>query len=90
MPQIARHFNAVDVDENGVITLEELELAQAKSIARQKAEEAKIEANNIQETEAEIKNKSKAKASKQAFNIHKRPVQSATTTAATTPSAEQQ
>ena len=90
LPQIARHFNAVDVDENGVITLEELELAQAKSVARQKAEEAKIEAKNIQETEAEIKNKSKAKASKQALNTHKRPVQSATTTATTTPTTEQQ
>jgi len=87
LPQIARHFNTVDVDENGVITLEELELAQAKSIARQKAEEAKIEAKNIQETEAEIKNKSKAKASKQAFNTHKRPIQATTTT---TPTTEQQ
>jgi len=90
LPQIARHFNAVDVDDNGVITLEELELAQAKSIARQKAEEAKIEAKNIQETEAEIKNKSKAKASKQALNTHKRPIQATTTTVTTTPTTEQQ
>jgi hypothetical protein len=80
LPQIARRFSTVDVDEDGVITLEELELAQAKSIARQKAEEANIEAKKIQEAEAEIKNKSKAKANKQALNTHKRPVQAATTT----------
>jgi hypothetical protein len=73
LPQIARRFSSVDVDEDGVITLEELELAQAKSIARQKAEEAKIEAQKIQEAEAEIKNKSKSKANKQALNSRKHP-----------------
>jgi Ca2+-binding EF-hand superfamily protein len=75
LPQVARRFGAVDVDEDGVITLEELELAQAKSIERQKAAEAKMEAQKIQEAEAEIKNKSKNKANKQALNTHKRPVQ---------------
>ncbi len=73
LPQVARHFSYVDVDENGVITLEELELAQAKSIERQKAAEAKIEARNILEAEAEIKNKSKAKTNKQATNLRKNP-----------------
>ena len=73
LPQIARHFGYVDVDEDGVITLEELELAQAKQIERQKAEEAKIEVEKIQEAEAAIKNKSKAKVNKQAENTRKRP-----------------
>lgn len=73
LPQIARHFNYVDVDEDGVITLEELELAQAKSVERQKAAEARMEAQRIQEKEAEIKNLSKSKANKQAANSRKRP-----------------
>lgn len=73
LPQIARHFSYVDVDEDSVITLEELELAQAKQIERQKAEEAKIEEEKIQEAEAAIKNKSKAKVNKQAENTRKRP-----------------
>ena len=75
LPQVARRFGAVDVDENGVITLEELELAQAKAIERQKAAEAKVEAQKIQEAEAEIKNKNKSKGNRQALNIHKRPTQ---------------
>jgi Ca2+-binding EF-hand superfamily protein len=75
LPQIARRFNTVDVDEDGVITLDELELAQAKSIERQKAAEAKMEAQKIQEAEAEIKNKAKLKGNKQALNTHKKPAQ---------------
>jgi hypothetical protein len=71
LPQIARHFNYVDVDEDEVITLEELELAQAKSIERQKAAEAKMEAQKILEAEAAIKSKSKI--NKQAANTRKRP-----------------
>lgn len=73
LPQIARHFNFVDVDENNVITLEELELAQAKLIERQKAAEAKMQAQKILDTEAEIKNKSKEKSNKEASNLRKRP-----------------
>ena len=73
LPQIARHFNNVDVDEDGLITLEELELAQAKQIEHQKAAEAKMEAQKIQEAEAAIKNKSKTKINKQAANTRKRP-----------------
>lgn len=75
LPQVARRFGTVDVDEDGVITLEELELAQAKAIERQKAAEAKVEAQKIQETEAEIKNKNKSKGNRQALNTHKRPIQ---------------
>ena len=74
LPQIARHFNFVDVDENNVITLEELELAQAKSIERQKAAEAKMEAQKILDAETEIKNRSKSKANKEASNTRKRPI----------------
>lgn len=84
LPQIARRFSTVDVDENGVITLEELELAQAKSIERQKAAEAKVEAQKIQEAEAEIKNKSKLKGNKQALNSHKKPAQSTSNSSLTT------
>ncbi|MGQ0443085.1 MAG: hypothetical protein ACT4OH_06505 [Methylophilaceae bacterium] len=73
LPQIARHFSYVDVDEDEVITLEELELAQAKLAERQKAAEAKIEAQRILEAEVEIKNKSKVKANKQAASTRKRP-----------------
>lgn len=73
LPQIARHFGYVDIDENGVITLEELELAQAKQIERQKAEEAKIEAQKIQEAEEAIKSKNKEKVNKQASTVRKRP-----------------
>ena len=71
LPQVARHFSYVDVDENELITLEELDLAQSKSIERQKAAEAKMEAQKIQEAEAAIK--SKIKINKQAANIRKRP-----------------
>lgn len=73
LPQVARHFSYVDVDEDEVITLEELQLAQAKQIERQKAAEAKIEAQKIQEAEAAIKDKSKSKINKQAANTRKRP-----------------
>ena len=74
LPQVARHFSYVDVDEDDVITLEELILAQTKQIERQKAAEAKIEALKIQEAEAAIKNKSKSKINKQATNSRKRPI----------------
>jgi hypothetical protein len=73
LPQIARHFSYVDVDEDGVITLEELELAQAKLDERQKAAEAKLEAQRIKTVEAEIKSKGKAKVNKQALGTRKRP-----------------
>ena len=83
LPQIARRFSTVDIDEDGVITIEELELAQAKSIERQKAAEAKMEAQKILEAEAEIKKKGKLKGSKQALNSHKKPVQGSSNTLTT-------
>ena len=73
LPQVARHFSYVDIDQDEVITLEELQLAQAKQIERQKAAEAKMEAQKILEAEAAIKEKSKSKVNKQAANIRKRP-----------------
>lgn len=73
LPQVARHFGFVDVDEDGVITLEELQLAQAKNEERKKAAEAKVEADRIQAIEAEIKTKAKVKSNKQAVNGRKRP-----------------
>lgn len=73
LPQIARHFNYVDVDGDGVITLEELELAQAKMDERHKAAEARIEAKRLQQIEEDIKNKSKEKLNKQVSNNAKHP-----------------
>lgn len=70
LPQVARHFNAVDIDENGVITLDELELAQAKAYERQREAEAKIETERLKETEIMIKNKKNK--SKQAAGERKR------------------
>ena len=75
LPQIARHFSYVDIDEDEVITLEELQLAQAKQIERQKAAEAKMEAQKILEAEAAIKDKSKLKVNKQAASTRKRSIQ---------------
>jgi Ca2+-binding EF-hand superfamily protein len=73
LPQVARHFNYVDIDEDELITLEELELAQAKSDERQKQAEVKLEAQRIQEAEAEIKSKKQLKTNKQAINNRKHP-----------------
>ena len=55
MPQIARHFTQVDANGDGVITLNELEAAQAKAIEHQRATAAK---NDSQETDSP-KHKSK-------------------------------
>ncbi len=67
LPQIARHFNSVDVDEDNVITFEELELAQAKWRERHKAAEAKLEAQRLQAVEESIiKKAAEPKKSKQA------------------------
>lgn len=48
MPQIARHFNQVDLNGDGIITLNELEAAQARAIERHRAETAK---NEVQDPE---------------------------------------
>lgn len=61
LPQVARHFSYVDVDGDGVITLEELELAQSRMSDRQRAAEAQFEAHQAAEAEAEAKAKAKLK-----------------------------
>jgi len=38
MPQISRHFDAIDTNNDGVITLEELEALQARILARQRSD----------------------------------------------------
>lgn len=74
LPQIARHFNSVDVDEDNVITFDELELAQAKWNERHRAAEAKLEAQRIKAAEAEIKKKAaQPKETKQAGTIEQNP-----------------
>ena len=74
LPQIARHFNAVDVDGDNVITFEELELAQAKWSERHRSAEAKIETQRIKAVEAEIKRKAaQPKESKQALTTGQHP-----------------
>ena len=43
MPQIARHFSQVDLNHDGVITLNELEAAQARAVGHQRAAATKAE-----------------------------------------------
>ena len=52
LPQIARHFSQVDTNQDDVITLDELEAAQARILERRKAAEAALEAQKVQEAEA--------------------------------------
>lgn len=73
LPQIARHFNYVDVDEDNVITFGELELAQDKWTERRKAADAKVEAERLKQLEAELKEKGKRKIKKQASSVRKQP-----------------
>ncbi|MFW5432300.1 MAG: hypothetical protein ACKE5M_02260 [Methylophilaceae bacterium] len=74
LPQVARHFGAVDVDEDNVITFGELELAEAKWTERHKAADAKLEAKRIKEAEAKIKDKAaQPKKSKQAASKKRHP-----------------
>lgn len=57
MPQIARHFSQVDLNNDGVITLNELEAAQARAIEHQRAETAKAEILQQETEPAKRKNK---------------------------------
>jgi hypothetical protein len=61
LPQIARHFSQVDTNQDEVITLDELEDAQARIIERRKAAEAALEAQRQQEIEAAAAAKRKSK-----------------------------
>ena len=70
LPQIARHFSSVDTNNDGVISLEELEAAQARIADRRKAAEVTLEAQKQQEAEASIIAKRKTK---QAANSSRKP-----------------
>lgn len=48
LPQIARHFSSVDINQDNVISLTELEDAQARILERRKAAEAAMEAEKLQ------------------------------------------
>ncbi len=61
LPQIARLFNQVDVNQDGVISLEELEVAQARAMERRRIAEASLEAKKLQASEPAIVAKSKSK-----------------------------
>lgn len=64
LPQVARHFNQFDLNGDGVITLMELEDAQAKIAERQRALTAKIDGQP--EPEANAKRKTVGKDAKEA------------------------
>ncbi len=77
LPQIARHFNQVDINQDSVISLDELEEAQAKILERRKAAEEAIEAEKVQAAEAaalaaEVTVTSKPKSKQTANNLKKR------------------
>lgn len=61
LPQVARHFSYVDVDGDGVITLEELELAHTKMTEKQRAAEAQFEVQQSSTGDADADQKAKNK-----------------------------
>jgi Ca2+-binding EF-hand superfamily protein len=74
LPQIARHFNQVDINQDGVISLDELEEAQARILERRKAAEEALEAQKVQAAEeaAEVTITGKPKVKQTANNVKKR------------------
>ena len=69
LPQVARHFSQVDINQDEVITLDELQAAQSRILEHRKADEALLEAQRQQEADGVATAKRK---SKQAVNnIHK-------------------
>lgn len=72
LPQIARHFNSVDTNQDGVISLNELVEAQARILERRRAAEAAIQLEKQRKAiEAEALEDAKTK-SKQATNSSKK------------------
>lgn len=73
LPQIARHFSSVDINQDNLISLAELEEAQARIIERRKSVEAAMEADRLQKlqesSEALVPAKRK---NKQATNGYKK------------------
>jgi len=61
LPQIARHFSQVDINQDDLISLDELEEAQARILERRKFAEAAIEAQKLQAAEVAITGKPKNK-----------------------------
>lgn len=60
LPQVARHFNAVDTNGDGVLSLDELEALQSKIVERQRTDSIKSEAVKTEAADAEAaKRKSK-------------------------------
>lgn len=59
LPQIARLFSQVDVNQDGVISLEELEEAQARTIERRRTAEMALEEQKLQASETTTKSKNK-------------------------------
>ena len=59
LPQIARLFSQVDINQDGVISLEELEEAQARTIERRRAAEMALEEQKLQASETTTKSKNK-------------------------------
>ena len=70
LPQIARHFSAVDENQDGLISLEELEVAQMRILERRRAAELSLELQKSLEIDSAIVNKRK---SKQAANGARKP-----------------
>lgn len=61
LPQVARHFNQVDTNGDGLISLDELEAAQARILERERAIEAKMEADKARQQEQPVAVKRKNK-----------------------------
>ena len=61
LPQIARHFSQVDINQDDLISLDELEEAQARILERRKFAEAALEAQKLQAAEVAITGKPKNK-----------------------------
>lgn len=61
LPQIARLFSQVDANQDGVISLDELQEAQARTLERRRAAEAAMEAQKQQAAEVAIVPKAKNK-----------------------------
>jgi Ca2+-binding EF-hand superfamily protein len=69
LSHLAWLFSQVDINQDGVISLEELEEAQARTLERRKAAEAAIEAQKLQASETSMATKPK---NKQAANNSKK------------------
>lgn len=61
LPQIARHFNQVDSNQDDTITIDELEEAQARIIERRRQAELAIQAKKLQDAVDAVAGKAKEK-----------------------------